>query len=133
MTVPLAAAIPAVIVILAIGIMIGRVWLPSRPWSAGAPAVAEGARAVEFVVTVPHAARVSVVGDWNGWDPRATPMTRNTAGAWRARVSLPPGRHTYAYVVDGERWETDPLAPLAPANAFGFRNSVILVGESQPS
>src|SRR2546423_14820703 len=106
---------------------------PALGRAGGPRGAGEGARGVGLGVPVPPPARVGVVGDGNGWAPRATPMTRNTAGAWRARVSLPPGRHTYAYVVDGDRWETDPLAPLAPANAFGFRNSVILVGESQPT
>jgi hypothetical protein len=130
LTVSFATAIPALIVVLALGIMIGRVMVPAGPRGAGAPG-SEGARTVEFVVMAPAASRVAVVGDWNGWDPGATPMSRH-AGTWTARVSLPPGRHTYAFVVDGRHWESDPRAPLEPANAFGFRNSVILV-EPQPS
>jgi hypothetical protein len=129
LTVPLATAIPALVFVLAIGIMIGRVMPPSRP-AAPAP---DGERTVEFVVVAPAASRVAVVGDWNGWDPGATPMSRHEGSTWTAHVSLPPGRHVYAFVVDGRRWESDPHAPLEPANAFGFRNSVILVGGPQPS
>jgi hypothetical protein len=129
LTVTLATAIPALVVVLAIGILLGRMTVPSRPQQgASAP---ESGSTVEFVVVAPAASRVAVVGDWNGWDPAATPMSRH-AGTWTARVSLPAGRHVYAFVVDGRRWENDPHAPLDPANAFGFRNSVILV-EPQPS
>lgn len=131
LTVSLATAIPALIVVLAIGIMIGRVMLPVRPQGAVAPPP-DGDGTVDFVVMAPAASRVAVVGDWNGWDPGATPMSRHD-GTWTAHVSLPPGRHVYAFVVDGRHWENDPRAPLEPANAFGFRNSVILVGAPQPS
>jgi hypothetical protein len=44
-------------------------------------------------------------------------------------VPLAPGRHLYAFVVDGTRWTPDPNAPLAPGDDFGAPNSVIMVGE----
>jgi 1,4-alpha-glucan branching enzyme len=42
--------------------------------------------AVEFAVWAPNAASVAVIGDWNGWDPRANPMRGSDAGIWTARV-----------------------------------------------
>jgi transposase InsO family protein len=87
-------------------------------------------RIVRFVLAAPRASRVTVVGDFNDWDPGATPMRRRTAGAWVASIPLPPGRHVYAFIVDGDRWVPDPAAPLAPEDGFGIRNSVIVVGES---
>ena len=42
--------------------------------------------AVEFAVWAPNAASVAVIGDWNGWNPRANPMIGSDAGIWRARV-----------------------------------------------
>jgi 1,4-alpha-glucan branching enzyme len=42
--------------------------------------------AVEFAVWAPNAASVAVLGDWNGWDPRANPMIGSDAGIWTARV-----------------------------------------------
>jgi 1,4-alpha-glucan branching enzyme len=41
---------------------------------------------VEFAVWAPNAASVAVIGDWNGWDPRANPMRGSDAGVWTARV-----------------------------------------------
>src|SRR5690349_8135010 len=61
------------------------------------------------------AQRVSVVGDFNGWDPDATPMRR--AGApqrWEVETRLEAGRSEYAFVLDGRLWVPDPNAPLAP-------------------
>ena len=34
---------------------------------------------------------VSVVGDFNGWDPYATPMKRRRDGTQRAKVKIPVG------------------------------------------
>src|SRR5690349_19485846 len=39
-----------------------------------------------FAVWAPNAQSVSVVGDWNGWDPRADPMQGSDAGIWSVRV-----------------------------------------------
>jgi hypothetical protein len=86
---------------------------------------------VKFVLVAPQAARVSLVGDFNGWDPAATPMQRTpTGGTWSVVVPLRPGRHEYAFVVDGKHWLPDPSAPLAPVDGFGAPNSVVLVGRS---
>jgi hypothetical protein len=83
---------------------------------------------VKFVLVAPQAARVSLVGDFNRWDPSATPMERTpTGGTWSVVVPLSAGRHEYAFVVDGKQWLPDPSAPLAPVDGFGAPNSVVLV------
>ncbi|MDQ3998350.1 MAG: isoamylase early set domain-containing protein [Gemmatimonadota bacterium] len=83
---------------------------------------------VKFVLVAPQAARVSLVGDFNRWDPAATPMERTpTGGTWSVVVPLSAGRHEYAFVVDGKQWLPDPSAPLAPVDGFGAPNSVVLV------
>lgn len=85
---------------------------------------------VRFEFTLPSAARaVALVGDFNGWDERATPMAQRGAdGTWSARIPLPPGRHQYAFVVDGRRWLVDPLAPQVPDGGFGPTNAVVVDG-----
>jgi hypothetical protein len=85
-------------------------------------------RLVQFVLAAPRASRVTVVGDFNDWDPEATPMVRRDGGAWTAAIPVSPGRHVYAFIVNGDRWVPDPAAPLAPEDGFGIRNSVIVVG-----
>jgi Carbohydrate-binding module 48 (Isoamylase N-terminal domain) len=83
---------------------------------------------VKFVLVAPQAARVSLVGDFNRWDPAATPMQRTpTGGTWSVIVPLSAGRHEYSFVVDGKQWLPDPAAPLAPVDGFGTPNSVVLV------
>ncbi len=90
---------------------------------------------IKFVLVEPHASTVAVVGDFNNWDAQATPMTRTpTGGTWSVAIPLRPGRHIYAFVVNGAngttQWVADPTAPLAPEDGLGAPNSVVLVGGS---
>ena len=88
-------------------------------------------RTIKFVLVAPQAARVSLVGDFNGWDTAATPMkTQGRDGTWTVFVPLQPGLHTYSFVVDGAHFVADPTAPMAPDDGYGHRSSVVLVGGS---
>ena len=85
----------------------------------------------EFVLQAPKAAHVSLVGDFNGWNAAATPMTRTADGKWMVKVRLPAGRHVYAFEVDdagGTKFMPDPRALRAPDDGFG-PSSVVLVGQ----
>lgn len=84
-------------------------------------------RVVKFVLVAPQAARVSVVGDFNGWDLAATPAERQADGSWTTFVPLSPGRHVYSFIVDGQ-FVSDPTAPITPADGYGRTNSVMIVG-----
>jgi hypothetical protein len=108
---------------LAAGIGI-RVATRPRP----APAVAAAATPVRLVLRAPSSSRVTVVGDFNDWDPRATPMAPGTSpGTWSIRLALPPGRYRYSFLVDGTRWVRDPSTPPALGNDFDTPTSVITV------
>lgn len=75
-----------------------------------------------------NATSVSVVGDFNGWDPRATPMARvGDSGPWSATVFAKPGRHTYAFLIDGTTLVADPRAPRARSADFEGDASVMMV------
>ena len=101
-------------------------------WPAGTEATPAAAPLVpvRFVLAT-DAERVSVVGDFNGWDPEATPMARvRNAKLWEVDADLEVGRTEYAFVLDGHTWIPDPNAPLAPASEFGASNSVLTVRPS---
>ncbi len=86
---------------------------------------------VQFVLVADSASDVRIVGDFNDWDASATPMRRSRAGGvWSVVVPLEPGRHVYAFVVDGKQWVADAAAPRAPESEFGTPNSIIMVGGS---
>lgn len=84
-------------------------------------------RVMKFVLLAPQASRVSVVGDFNGWDGSATPAERQPDGSWTMFVSMRPGRHEYSFVIDGTHFIPDPTAPTAPNDEYGNRNSVVVV------
>jgi 1,4-alpha-glucan branching enzyme len=69
------------------------------------------------------------VGDFNDWDPRATPLRATADSVWSVVVPLRPGRYHYTFVVDGTRWSRDPSAPRALEDDFGTPTSVITVAQ----
>lgn len=100
---------------------------------AGAASSAEAAqpRHVRFIFLAPTASSVSLVGDFNGWDPGATPLRAGSEpGVWVVEVPLEPGRHVYSYIVDGQQWHPDPLAARAPESDVDAPSSVVLVGRA---
>jgi hypothetical protein len=42
-------------------------------------------------------------------------------------VALPPGVYQYTFIVDGARWQPDPLAVSQVSDGFGQVNSVLIV------
>jgi len=65
---------------------------------------------VMFEVDRPDAARVHLVGAFAGWHEQLIPMTRSTAGVWRAELRLGAGEYLFRYLVDGVEWVIDPDA-----------------------
>jgi 1,4-alpha-glucan branching enzyme len=80
------------------------------------PCRVDGVDGTRFAVWAPNAARVAVVGDFNGWDGRRHPMRlRQSAGVWEIFIpGVAAGAH-YKYAIlaaDGTRLplKADPLA-----------------------
>ena len=82
---------------------------------------------ITFALFEPDARTVSVCGDFNDWEPGATPMKRTEDGQWQATVALRPGRYQYKFVVDEEDWISDPNASDNVPNEHGSFNSVVEV------
>jgi len=75
-----------------------------------------------------RAGAVTLVGDFNNWDARATPLEREPGSTlWSVTVPIQRGRHVYAFLVDSV-WTIDKRAPVARDPDFGVTGSVILVG-----
>jgi hypothetical protein len=101
--------------------------LPAGPQAA--PLREDQARV--FRCRAPSAREVSLVGDFNGWDPAANPLRPDRDGWWQTEARLPAGSHQYAYLVDG--------TTVAPADAeatvedgFGGQNGLIWVAPGGP-
>jgi nucleoid DNA-binding protein len=78
---------------------------------------------VEFLcLGCPAAAAVSVVGDWNGWNPGANPMQKLPDGSWVAEISLHAGRTiNYSYCVDGTLRPDSLHPPRVPGGSSARR------------
>ncbi len=87
-----------------------------------------GTRAVLLRLAAPSSSQVAVVGDFNDWDPAATPLRpTGDKGVWTVELHLKPGRYHYTFLIDGRRWESDPSEPRAPESDFGAPMSVLTV------
>jgi hypothetical protein len=124
----LAAGIAGIIAVsgIAIGSHISRV-APATA-SAGAAAGRDTVQVVRFVFVDPGAKQVELVGDFNEWARGTTQLSHSGApGVWTVSVPLSPGRHEYAFIINGSRWVADPFAPKS-SDDFGTESSVIRVG-----
>jgi hypothetical protein len=95
-----------------------------QPVSDRFPALEEQEIVLTFLA--PEARDVNVAGNFNSWQPDATPMKKTSAGKWVVRLMLKSGQYEYRFVVDG-RWIEDPQAVQRVANPYGGFNSVFLV------
>jgi 1,4-alpha-glucan branching enzyme len=80
-----------------------------------------------FRFSSPGAMSVLLVGDFTHWQQRGIPMHKGKDGIWVATVELPPGKHTYRFIVDGD-WRDDPECTLRVANPYGSQDMVRQVG-----
>ncbi len=113
---------------------------------AGAPQLLEGG--VLFTFVSRRARSVAVAGTFNGWVPNSYPLVRRqpssaappAAGAsgvrpaeapadslWYALVPVARGRHSYKYLVDGNRWLADPQNARQTSDGGGGVASVLVV------
>jgi len=83
-------------------------------------------RAINFICVAPQAKAVSLVGDFNNWDPSAHPMKQMPDKAWFKTMELKHGHHRYAFLVDGHL-TLDPRAQGVTRNDRGERVSLVPV------
>jgi 5'-AMP-activated protein kinase regulatory beta subunit len=88
------------------------------------------AKSTEFRYHAPDASNIFLAGTFNDWQTEAAPMTKDDAGNWTTKLDLPPGRHEFKFVVDGE-WRCEPNChlsadcPKCVSNDFGTMNRFI--------
>lgn len=70
---------------------------PPRPPYSGK----QMAKPVNFFHKNPDAHAVSLLGDFNRWNPDSHPMRRQPDGCWFLQVPLTHGHHRYLFLVDG--------------------------------
>ncbi|HRK30628.1 MAG TPA: AAA family ATPase [Tepidisphaeraceae bacterium] len=81
---------------------------------------------VIFALRNEKAAHILLAGDFNNWQPSATPMVMVGKGEWKMKLPLGPGRYRYRLVIDG-KWQTDPNNRYVETNEFGELNNIVEV------
>ena len=98
------------------------------------PDVRDGVSGTRFAVWAPNASRVSVVGDWNGWDGRVHPMRlRREVGVWELFLpAVGPGAR-YKYELLGGQGALLPLRadPFAFASEMRPGNASVVSAPSE--
>ena len=79
-----------------------------------------------FLYMGTDAQKVTIMGDFNDWDPEANPMKQQFDGAWRGEVMMSHGHHHYLFCVDGKP-TLDPRAQGTARNEKGEKVSLISV------
>jgi len=96
------------------------------------PLQLEAVDGVAFVVWAPNARRVSVVGDFNGWDARRHPMRRRGPGYWELFVPHAKSGDHYKFDMIGPKGEHLPLKsdPLAFAAEMRPKTASVVFDEA---
>ena len=76
---------------------------------------------VQFRLEAPGAASVELAGSFTNWNS-AVRLDETIPGVWSTLVALEPGVYDYAFVIDGQTWVVDPVAPRVE-DGFGGVNS----------
>ncbi len=79
-----------------------------------------------FRFRLPDAQTVSVVGEFNQWDPEKNVMKKGKGGDWECEIRLAPGSHQFLYFADRIHWITDDACPKVMSDV-GTENSLITV------
>lgn len=76
------------------------------------------------------AKKVSLVGEFNGWDENANPLTK-AKNVWKTTLELEQGReYQFRYLVDGGEWHNDDAADKYVPNNIGGDNSVVVTSKN---
>jgi len=88
----------------------------------------EGVKGVHFAVWAPNAEAVSVIGDFNHWNPENDLLKKGDDGIWRLRKRIPTGMYRYRYIIDGA-WQPDIYNPLSGSDDTGEICSILKIEE----
>src|SRR5258708_35418707 len=99
---------------------------PLKPPSANPYSAKNMTKPISFYCAAPEADTVSLIGDFNDWNPLSHPMQRRVDGWWFLQLPLTHGHHQYQFLVDGIP-TLDPHAAGTTRNGRYAQVSVIAV------
>lgn len=86
----------------------------------------DGLHDVTLSFTAGPGKRVTLAGSFNAWNKdAAVAEDPDGDGTYVVKLTLPAGKHTYKFVVDGAQWTSDPKNPKGEPDGHGGNNSVL--------
>lgn len=89
-----------------------------------------GKHQVEVTFVLPAAfphVPLSVVGDFNQWDPTLHPLTPASDGTYQVTVTLEAGhRYAFRYLSHSSQWFNEGFADDLEPGSFGSYNSIVV-------
>lgn len=74
------------------------------------------------------AKNVSVVGEFNNWNPEANPMKALKTGGFSTTIELASdSEYQFRYLVDGEQWINEPKADKEVPSQFADASNSVVV------
>jgi 1,4-alpha-glucan branching enzyme len=75
------------------------------------------------------AKNVTIVGEFNNWSTKQTPMIRQKNGAFSLTLELEQNKDfQFRYLIDDQLWVNDPAADkYVPSGFAGSDNSVVVI------
>lgn len=79
-------------------------------------------------MAAPEARNVSLVGDFNNWNPSEATLKKLKSGDFTLTLQLPKDReYRFRYLIDSSRWENDWCADRYDPNNYGCDDSVVII------
>lgn len=93
--------------------------------------VSKNAKEVKLTFVLPYDSakpRVAVLGDFNQWDPVATPLIKRNNGTASASVVLPAGQRVrFRYLAENGDWFNDEAADAYEPGEHGAENCIVAI------
>ena len=81
---------------------------------------------VTFTVPAENAKKIAVVGSFNEWDDKATPLKKLKNGSFKGTVDLESGvSHEFRYLIDGQYQNDNEADAFAWNDYAAAENSVL--------
>ena len=106
----------------------------SHPWSERSSmtlATQDGTEKVyvQFRLQISDASDVRLAGSFTHWQAQYQ-LHETAPGLWTVTLPLTTGVHDYAFIIDGQRWMTDPYAAAVQDGFGGVNSRITLVAGS---
>ena len=82
-----------------------------------------------FVIYQSEVKQIEIAGSFTNWQ-RIPLQPAGSTGYWEITLEIPPGEHTFSYILDDNIILADPTIPVKEKDDFGTINSILVMEAS---